>query len=294
MDETEAFVRVVRAGGFAEAGRRSLTPRSTLSRQIQRLEDSLGVRLLQRTTRRVALTETGEAYFRRCAPAVDAILQARREALAASSEPRGTLTIACPFDFSRDWLAPLLPRFHELFPEIELRIRVSPRRVDLVGEGVDVAIRGGMLNDSSLIARRIAHSSLVMCATPAYLAEHGHPEQLADLADHATLTFAGPPRGWEFTGPAGNETVSEAGWLQINEWGTLRLVTLASTGIGLIEIHVVSKDIREGRLVRVLPRYEVRAAGAGLFAVFPAAQQLSPKVRVFVDFLLENKWPQDD
>jgi DNA-binding transcriptional LysR family regulator len=284
--EIQAFVHVVRAGGFTAAGRRMRIPKSTLSKQVARLEGRLGVRLLQRTTRRVAMTAEGEAFFTRCAAAIDALGDAEREAMASRDLPRGTLVVACPFDFARDWLSPSLADFRRRYPELNLEIRVSPRRVDLVGEGVDVAIRAGVLDDSALMSRRLANSELWFCASPAYLADRGRPRSLADLASHDVLTFTGPPGGWPITGPAGVERFANPGWLRINEWGSLCRLVCDGLGIGLIEAHAVQVPIGSGALERVLTGHAV--TGGGLFAVYPSAKQLSPKVRVFIDFLVEH------
>lgn len=286
MNETEAFIKVVRAGGFADASRAWGVPRSTMSRQVARLEDRLGVQLLHRTTRSIGLTEAGRAYFERCGPAVDAIADAAREARTYLDGPRGVLTVSLPFDAARDLLGPTLSAFHKRYPDVSLRLRIDSRRVNLVAEGVDVAIRGGRMEDSSLIARLILTSDLYFYASPDYLERAGEPKSLKDLETHERLAFAGPPTGWPVQTPQGQARVPIDGWLVLNEWHTLAQCTADGGGIALILDTMAQPFVRLGRLTQVL--HDHKAWGGGMYAVYPSAQRLSPKVRVFVDFLVEH------
>ena len=290
MEETEAFVRVVRAGGFAEAGRRLGVPRSTLSKQVQRLETRLGVQLLRRTTRQVALTEAGEAYFARCEPAVDALVAAEQEARSYRDGPRGTLVVSVPYDALRHWIGPLVTDFHAAYPDVQLRLRVTSKRVHLVREGVDIAIRGGTQEDSSLVARCLVPSALGLYAAPAYLDAHGRPETPEDLAGHTLVSFAGPPSGWPLPHPDGGTFLLPVdGWLVINEWHTVTQCVVAGGGVALLVGLDAAPHVAAGRLERLLP--DVSVGNAGLYAVFPAAQRRTPKVRAFVDFYAERLGP---
>ncbi|MGD8860034.1 MAG: LysR substrate-binding domain-containing protein [Myxococcales bacterium] len=286
LDETRAFVRVARAGSFTAAARLLGVPKSTLSRQLTRLEERLGTRLLHRTTRKLAMTEAGADFYARCAPAIEALEQAERDLLDRGTAPRGTLRVAAPFDFARDWLSPLLADFHARYPQVELRVDVSPRRVDLIEEGYDVAIRGGYLDDSSLVSRKLASSALIFCASPDYLCGRSRPEGLDDLRGHPLASFASPPGGFPIDGPQGRERLEATAWLVINEWGSLRRIALSCAGIVLVEVHSVAEDLAAGRLERVLPRHA--ALGGGLYAVFPSGRHMSAKLRAFIDFLAER------
>jgi DNA-binding transcriptional LysR family regulator len=287
LNETLAFVTVVEAGSFTEAGRRLGMPKSTLSKQVSRLEERLGARLLQRTTRKLSLTETGQAYFDRCSAAIEDLRNAERVAQDVSGTPKGKLKVTAPFDFGRQYLAGLMADFHRRYPDIEIELLMSQRRIDMFEEGIDVALRGGAQPDSSLVAREIFGSELLFCASPAYLDRRGRPTTVAELADHETVSMPMPPGGWRLEGPDGPIVVPMRPWLVANEWGYLRQAQLDGLGIGPNIIQNVYEDLRSGRLERVLPQLGL-TRGGGLYAVYPSRQHLSPKVRVFVDFLVET------
>jgi DNA-binding transcriptional LysR family regulator len=286
LSAINAFVSVARAGGFSEAGRRLRVPRSTLSRQIQRLEEELGVRLMERTTRRVRLTDVGESYFQRCAYALDMIDAAGSGAREAAAQPRGTLRVTAPIDIARDVLSGFLPELRRRYPELELELEVAQRHVDIVAEGFDLALRGGeRLRDSSLVARRLVSHTFALFASPAYLTARGVPEAPADLASHDLVTFntAAGPLPWRLVGPAGPVEIHPATWLRANEFGLLRAALVAGLGIGLAESITASRDVRDGRLRPVLPDHTMH--GGTLYAVYPGARRVPAKVRAFVDLL---------
>jgi DNA-binding transcriptional LysR family regulator len=291
LNDTLAFVAVVRAGSFAEAGRQLGVPKSTLSRQVTRLEQRLGAPLLHRTTRRLNLTELGEAYFARSRHAIEEIEQAERAVAELSEQPAGRLRVASGYELDA-WLARLLPEFHARYPEIALEIEMSQRTVDLVAEGFDVALRGGVLRDSTLIARKLLPSGVILAANPDYLADRGTPRELAELADHPTLAYGPtsfPGGGWKMVGPDGLVDLPIRPWLVINQWGTVHDYAARGFGIAVCEDTIASGHLRAGRLVRVLPDYGLPAEmGGGLFAVYPNSHILTPKVRVFVDYLVEK------
>jgi len=289
LDAIHAFVAVARAGGFAAAGRQLRVPRSTLSRQIQRLEEELGVRLMERTTRSVRLTEAGESYFHRCGHALDLLDAANHGARAAGVQPKGTLRVSAPIDVARDVLAGMLPDFRRRYPDIELAFEISQRQVDLVAEGFDLALRGGeRLRDSSLVARKLATPVFGLFASPAYLAARGVPETPADLARHDLIAFATPagPIPWRLVGPDGEVEIAPRAWLRANELGLLRAAIAGGLGIGLAEPLTSSLHVREGSLHPVLAEYSMH--GGTLYAVYPSARRVPPKVRVFVDLLAEH------
>ena len=285
LDDVVAFVEVARASGFAAAGRVLRVPRSTLSRQLQRLEEALGVRLLERTTRTVRLTEAGQAYFHRCSHAVELIAAANRGARDAGALPRGSLRVSTPFDVARDVLAAVMPEFRRRYPDIELRFEITQRRVDLVREGFDLALRGGMpMRDSGLVTRKITPSVMRLYASPTYLAAHGTPADPESLAEHDLIGFvsAEGAMSWQLTGPNGVVTIEPRSWLGVNEFSFIRAAVLAGAGIGLLQTIAA---FGEG-LHPVLPEYAMH--GGALWAVYPSARRVPPKVRVFVDFLIER------
>ena len=295
LNETLAFVTVVDAGSFTAAGKRLGVPKSTLSKQVTRLEQRLGARLLQRTTRKLSLTETGQAYFARCQHAIAEIADAERLAQDVSGVPKGRLRVSCPFDFGRDHLSRWTTEFRGRYPGIELEFVLSQARIDMIAEGIDVALRGGSLPDSSLVSRRLSADELLLAASPDYLDRRGRPETIAELLAHDTVSMPFPPRGISLDGPNGPELIRLEPWLVANEWGFLRRAMLDGMGIGPAITQTVREDLVAGRLERVLPQYGLR--GGGLYAVYPSRHHLSPKVRVFVDFVAEKVaalWPPQD
>jgi DNA-binding transcriptional LysR family regulator len=288
LSETLAFVTVVAAGSFTEAGRRLGVPKSTLSRQVTRLEERLGARLLQRTTRKLATTETGTAYYERCRDAIEAIAEAERVAQDVSSRARGTLRVSAPFDLGRDYLAALLPRFRAEYPEIELVLVLSQERVDLVTQRFDVAVRGGELRDAGFVSRKLVDSEILLCASPEYLDRRGRPRTIEALAEHdaVVMTSADGDMTWRLQGESGMVQLPLRPWLAANEWGVLRSALLDGLGVGPMLASAVAADLAAHRLEHVLPAYSLR--GGGLYAIYPSRHHLSPKVRVFVDFLARH------
>lgn len=284
LNETLAFVTVVETGSFTAAGRRLDAPKSTLSRQVSRLEARLGARLLQRTTRKLSLTETGHAYYARCKRAIEDIAEAERVAQDISGQARGHLKVSAPFDVR---VAPLLPAFRARFPEITVEVVYSQDRVDLVAEGFDVALRGGALPDADFVSRRLFTDQLALCASPAYLDRRGRPRTLDDLADHDGVMIRLPPgvHALRLDGPDGPATPPLRPWFTANDWTTVREALVAELGVGLLIGHLARPAYERGTLEPVLPAYHL--SGGGLYAIYPSRHHLSPKVRVFVDHLAE-------
>jgi DNA-binding transcriptional LysR family regulator len=286
LDAVHAFVAVARAGGFAAAGRALRMPRSTLSRQIQRLEAELGVRLMERTTRAVRLTEAGLGYFQRCSHALDLIDAASSGARDAGAQPRGKLRVAAPIDVARVAIATLLPDFRRRYPDIELAFEVAQHKVDLVREGFDLALRGGeRLEDSSMAARKLSTFVFRLYASPSYLSARGHPSTPADLVGHDLVAFApgGAALPWRLVGPEGPAQFEPDAWLIGNEFGLLISAMADGLGIGLAESLSIAHHVRDGRLQAVLPEYTMY--GGALYAVYPSARRVPPKVRVFIALL---------
>lgn len=280
---------MVDSGGFSAAARAlGLTP-SAVSKQIGRLEDKLGVRLLNRTTRRVGLTEVGAAFYARAVRILADIDEAERAAMQLSGEPRGHLRVAASIAFGRRQIMPIIADFLARYAEMTVELALSDRAIDLVEESVDVAIRSGPLPDSSLIARRLAPDRRIVCAAPGYLERHGTPSTPADLVDHNCLIFSGLPtlNEWTFEGP---ETVKERGSFEANNGDALRDGVLAGLGIARLAAFLVGPDVKAGRLVALFEDRQP-ADDSAINVLYPHHRHLSPKVRVFVDYLVERMTP---
>jgi DNA-binding transcriptional LysR family regulator len=285
----DAFVRSVELGGFSAAARDlDLTP-SALSKLVTRLEDRLGVRLMNRTTRKLALTAEGEAYFAHARRILGDIEEAESEVTRFSASPKGLLRVNVGFAFGLHQLAPALPRFLERYPEVEVDITVTDRVVDVVEEGADVAIRTGVLRDSSLVAKKICDMHRVICASPLYLKRHGVPKTPADLLHHNCITISGAPqlRRWPFDNKGEVETIEVHGNVSANNAETL--LQMAATGVGIIRLAdvIVSDGIRAGWLTPLLVDVH-HVEPLPLSAVYPQGKHKSPRVAAFVGFLVDT------
>jgi DNA-binding transcriptional LysR family regulator len=284
-----AFVRAVEAGGFSIAARElGLTP-SAISKLVTRLEDRLGVRLLNRTTRRLALTPEGEAYFHRSQRILADITEAENEVARFRAQPKGVLRINVGTAFGMHQLAPALPEFLSRHPDMEVELMITDRVVDLIEEGADLGIRLGSLTDSSLVARKVCELERVVCASPGYLKKHGTPDKPADLLKHNCLSVAYAPslHRWPFTAADGVEYIDVAGNASANTADTL--LRLALVGLGIIRLSdvIVGEAIREGKLVPLLQEVH-HSEPLPLHAVYPQGRHRSPKVAAMVEFLVER------
>jgi DNA-binding transcriptional LysR family regulator len=282
------FVAVAESGGFAAAARRLGVSKSAVSKRIALLEERLGVRLFHRSTRKVSLTEAGEHYFAHAVRALGAAREAEDAVLALQGAPKGRLRINAPMSFGRLHIAPLIPEFLEIYPGISIDIVMDDRVMDLVAEGFDLAIRGGSLDSSSLIARKIAPLNNMLLAAPAYVARHGEPSVPEDLLSHNCLHYAysRDTREWIFLSADDEFSISTTGSYRVNNGEALREAAVAGTGIARLQTFVAGPDIAAGRLVRILPDHQMPAQS--LYAVFPERRHLPAKVRTFVDFIVER------
>jgi DNA-binding transcriptional LysR family regulator len=283
----EAFVRVVEAGSFVRAAERLDVSVSSLSRHVAELEAHLGARLLNRTTRRLSLTENGQGFFERAVQLLADLEEAEGAVSATTVEPRGTLRLTCGVTFGARHLAGAIADFQALHPQVRFDIELSDRIVDLVDEGLDLAIRVGGVRSQAAIARRIGATTLVCCAAPAYLARNGTPRVPQDLAGHACLTYAYSPerRVWHFTDAAGHaHAVPIAGPVHANNAEILAAFGERGVGVLLEPDFVVAPQVRAGTLVPILPGYV--AATIPVHAVYPSRRHLSAKVSAFIDFLV--------
>lgn len=290
--EMAVFVRVVEDGGFSSAARSlNLTP-SAVSKQITRLEDRLGVRLLNRTTRRLSLTEEGQSFYDRSTRILADIEEAEMAVANLHSAPRGTLRVNCGTAFGKHQISPLVPEFLERYPEVKIEITQVDTLVDLIDEQVDVAIRFGELSDSSLVARYLAGSRRAIVASPEYLERHGVPKHPSELKDHNCLTFSMTPQlnEWIFKVPEGEYPIRAEGNFSSNSGETIYEMTLAGLGVSRLARFLIERDVRAGNLVMILTDF-YRDISVPIHAVYPTRRHLSPKVRSFVDFLVEKFSP---
>lgn len=290
MDTLQAmktFTAVVEAGSFVGAMETTQLSKPAVSRQVAELEAHLGTRLLQRTTRRLSLTSEGQTYYQRCKEVLLAVQEAEAEVGSSTGEAMGRLRIGAPQTFGALHLAALWGRFAAANPKVTLDIVLSDRLVDLVEEGYDLVVRIARLSDSNLVSRKLAETRMVLCASPPYLAQHGTPTHPSELAQHDVISYTYWSTGdvWSFEGPKGEITVRTRSRINANNGDTCRAAALAHQGVILQPDFLVSRDLREGSLVELMPAY--RAAELGIFAVYPTRKQLPLKVRRLVDFLVE-------
>lgn len=289
FESIRAFLQVADSGSFTAAAERLAVTKSRVSKQIQALERHLGARLLHRTTRRLTLTEAGERYYERCAPLLEALAEADRSVSDLHALPRGTLRVNVPVSFGQQHLAPVLPGFLARQPALTLDVTLNDRFVDLVHEGYDAAVRIGQLQESSLIARRIARCELWLCAAPDYLARRGMPRGVADIEPREALAYTHSPHAgsWQLTDPAGvSRRITVAGRLRANNGELLLAAAERGTGLALLPDFIAAGSVAAGRLQRVLTDHAITPLS--LHAVYPYTPRVPAKVRAFVDFLVER------
>ena len=283
----EAFVQVVDQGGFAPAARALRISPAMVGKHIRSLEGRLGSRLLNRTTRSVALTDVGRDLYERCRLILHDVDEAERGAAARQQRPAGVLRVAAPAAFTDVLLAEVFARFVAVFPQIELDADCDDRVIDLVKGGFDVAVRLGRLPDSSLRARRLAPLSIVACGTPDYLQRAGTPRLLSDLAGHRCLGYANnwAGEGWAFSAEGKRDLVVRLSGPahRSNSAAVLRGLALAGEGLAQLPTFIVGEDLAAGRLVEVLAEHRPR--GQWVHAVYPPGRHLPASVRAFVDFM---------
>jgi DNA-binding transcriptional LysR family regulator len=291
LNDMVYFAEVVDRGGFAAAGRSLGVPKSKLSRRVSDLEKRLGVRLLQRTTRKLSLTEAGELYHRH-AVAMREEAEAAEEAVAmVQNEPRGTVRVMCPITLAQTTIGPILPRFLKDHPHVRVEMQLTNRVVDLVKEGVDVALRvRPTLDDSgSLVVKKLATSQSLLVAAPSLLEERGRPQSIDDVAKLPAISMSAVDGRavWYLRGPADREfALHIKPCLTADDLLTLKFAAIDGTGITVLPDYMCRRELREGRLVELLPEWRPRP---GLMhAVFPSRRGMVPAVRRFLDFLGEN------
>ena len=282
------FTKVVESGGFSAAARELNMSKSAVSKHIAKLEDHLGVRLLNRTTRKLSPTEVGATFYERARRIVQDVEETERAVSALHAEPRGTLRINVPMSFGILHIAPALPDFLSRYPDIKVDMVLNDRVVDLLDEGFDVAIRIARMPDSTLITRKLAPFRQALCATPAYWREHGIPTCPSQLKDHNCLIYSYLLSGneWAFRGPEGKISVKVSGNIHANSGEALRAAALKGAGVLLSPAFIVKEELISGDLQAVLT--EFCETDLAIYAVYPHNRYLSAKVRAFVDFFAKG------
>ncbi|MFP2929197.1 LysR family transcriptional regulator [Pyxidicoccus sp. 3LG] len=285
LSNIDAFVRAVEDGDFTRAARRLNITASAVSRRIARLEEELGVRLFQRTTRALRLTDDGRDFYARCQRILRELGEAKESLSRSRSRPTGRLRVEAPQVIGQLVLAPALPRFLEKYPGVELHLTLRDEVVDPITEGADVLIRMGPLADSRLMARKLAMARLVACAAPAYLERHGTPRTPEDLARHQCLGFLrqGIPTAWLFKEGRGTVELESHAAFHVNHGATLRDAAVMGLGIAWLMDFMVARELASGALVTVLDAHAVEERP--IHALYPANRHLPSRVRVFLDFV---------
>lgn len=295
FQEMRSFVAVVDAGSFVRAAEALEVSKAAVSRHVGELETRLGVRLLQRTTRKLSLTGEGEVFHARCQAVLADIDEAEAEITARSGEAAGLVKVNVPVSFGILHLATLWGEFRARHPRVTLDVTLADRVVDLVEEGYDLAVRIARLPSSTLISRKLSATRLVVCASPKYLKRAGTPKQPQDLARHTVLAYSLLAGGdeWHFDGPDGPVSVKTAPGIRTNSGDTCRAAALQHQGVVMQPSFMVGADLAAGTLVELMPQY--RGIELGIYAVYPTRKHVSPKVRLLIDFLVESfrrpRWP---
>ncbi len=286
LNHVVAFVRVVEEASFTAAATALGVPKSTVSRAVSKLEEELDVRLLHRTTRKLSLTDAGQAFFDRVREAVSGIDDAVAAANEAGKTPRGVIRLTAPVDMGITLLADVVARFVRKHPQIHVELTLTSRIVDLVKEGFDLAVRAAKLDDSTLVARKLGSSSMGVFASKAYLERHPRPEAPADLLAHECVLFrarAGRAT-WALSGPSGLEEIEVHGPISADDILFVQRSVVAGVGIGLLPIFVARSCAERDELVRLLPSWAVR--GAFVYVVAPSVRNEPARVAMFREFLV--------
>ncbi len=285
LNDIVVFTKVVETKSFTGAAEALGLPKSTVSRKLAQLEERLGVRLVQRTTRKLALTEIGEAYYARCSRIVADVAAAEQLVTDMQSTPRGRLRVTATVDFSTKFLGEIVAEFLAAHRDINIELEASDRVVDLIEEGFDVAVRFGQMPESTLIARRLCSVKLIVVAAPSYLQRTQTPKQIEDLDDHDHVLFTPVSRNQTWTLVNGDATYEFGGpaRLATNNYGAVHDLAVAGGGIALVSDFMVNEELGDGRLVQLLPEWGTRPTE--VHAVYPARQNLPPRLTLFLDHM---------
>jgi DNA-binding transcriptional LysR family regulator len=288
LNDIVVFVRVVEGGSFTAAARLLGMPKTTVSRRIASLEREVGVRLVQRTTRSLSMTDAGRLYYEQSSQALRTIEDANLRLAETRAEPSGTIRISAPVGFGAHYLTSAVFDFLAAFPKTQVELHLTDDKLNLVENRIDLAFRTGILPDSTLTARKLGSTHRILCGSPDYLARHGEPQAAADLARHHCV-IAGPSTGsahWVLDGPRGQETVSVSGRFAANEMQAVIAAAIAGYGIAQLPYQVAEALVRNGRLRRVLGDYTTPVGG--VYAVYPTSRHVSPLVKAFIELTAKH------
>lgn len=289
LNEMAIFVRVVESGSFTGAAKALGLPKSTVSRKITQLEERLGVRLIQRTTRSLSLTDTGSAYHAHCARILADIEEANIAVTEMQSTPSGTLRITAPVLFGSTVLSNLIAEYMELHPLVNIDLVLSDQMLDLVQDGLDVAFRVGHLEDSSLIGRYLGDVKAILCASPDYIERHGRPTTPSEVSEHQLITVTGRDQ-WTVKGPDDQEiNINIKPRLKVNDYASLNTLTQSGAGISALPILIAATAIKEKKLIPIMCNWPFQTHP--IHALYASNRHLSAKVRSFVDFVIEKVRP---
>jgi len=292
LTSMNVFVRVAKAGSFAGGARELDISRAMATKHIMQLESSLGTRLFNRTTRSLSLTDVGASYLERCQQVLQDVEEMEAAVTHLQTEPRGVLKISAPPVIGATHITRAIAEFLKIHSDLTVDLILQSSPGDMIDEGIDIAIYLGALDDTSMVARKLASSSMIVCGSPDYLARHGVPEKPEDLLEHSCLVnWASAPRNkWYFKSDSGNVTIAVTGRMQANVADALRLAAIEGLGLVMVASYVVSRDIEKGKLKAVLENYTLPPLD--IHAVYPHRKYLSAKVRRFLEFLQDWLGPK--
>lgn len=281
LNEINVFIQVVKEGSFSGAGKKMGLPNSTVSFKVSSLEKRLGVTLIQRTTRKLSITPAGQTFYKRCLLGLEELLGAEQEIAQIQKEPQGLLRLTAPTEFSSSILPSVLHEYSKKYPKVRIEMVLSDRVLDLISENIDVAIRAGVLKDSSLIAKKIGSVHFILVANSHYLKSHSPMKHPRELWHHTCLQFT--PMGyqeWHLTSDKGSLQVPVPGKIIINDLAAIKNLALSGTGIALLPSHYCHSELKSEKLIRILPEWKSR--GTDLHFVYPAQRFVTPKLSEFI------------
>ncbi|MDV7106348.1 LysR family transcriptional regulator [Vibrio sp. TH_r3] len=284
-EHLKLFVRIASTNNISLAGSELDLSPPVASMHINKLEESLGVKLIHRTTRKVSLTQEGQEFLPYAEEILNAVARAKAAVGAGSFTPQGTIRVSAPSSFGRMHIVPFLKGFTETYPELKIDLRQSDSIVDMVEGGFDIAIRNASLNDSTLIARKLAPDRRIVCASPDYIKKHGKPKTPTDVLNHQCINLVGI-ESWTFETPEGHQKIKNKSVIRIDNGESIRDACIDGAGITICSIWCAYKALQRGELVQVLQDYPVFADSA-IWAVYPSSRLLAPKVRAFIDYYIE-------
>jgi DNA-binding transcriptional LysR family regulator len=283
LDGIDVFVKVVQCGSFSGAARILGMPVTTVSGKVASLEKRLGITLIHRTTRKLSVTQAGDAFFKRCVRALEEVEAGKREIATTKSEPEGLLRITTPPDLGYSLLPPIIRTYLRTYPKMRAELLLTNRVVDLVGEGVDLAIRVGTLKDSSLIAKKFLDVQSALWASSSYVKKNGLPRHPKDLIQHDCITFKFTPEVFNLSNGRESLKVSIVPKIIVDDIEALKVFVVGGDGIGMIPSLICKSEVASGKIVRVLPAWELASPNIGVYFVYPPQRFVSPKIQSFIE-----------